>query len=347
MVQKLVADIHEMKGRFLHPLESEKAAGLGLDTEKDQFVEITDEDAIEKSKQAIRYVHYKKRPMLEKRRTDAVEGNSTTQPSSSTVEGGESDDRKMPAVQPDQNVPGRTTATTAGSDAFDLGLNHQQQQLIQRLAQGVMSSSHSQHSTTQPENRFASRQSHHPHTPSSQQQHSQPTGTSTSSSVENILQQLLPQRAPQQTPSEQLLSLQSLASNNNPTFVNFLSNIGLQSPSPPQQPHQQQQQQHVPMNLQSIVQHALQTENAEMASMLIPLLRREQEQQQQRQQENLREQQLASALQALLPLPNQNQQPPVDTSVNLLRNLLSLAAAARTSTTVIRLRAFSIPRKPQ
>jgi hypothetical protein len=308
MVQKLVADIHATKGRFLHSLGSGKAAGLGLDAEKDHFVEITDEDAIEKSKQAIRYVHYKKRPMLEKRRTEAAEENSTSQPSSSTVDVG-ADDRKMPPVQTDHT-------TAAGSDTSDPRLN-QQQHLMQRLAQSVMSSSNAQNSpashrifSSQPENRFASKQSHHPDTPSSQQQHSQPTGTSSSSSsIEQLLQQLLPQMARQQAPSEQLLPLQSLASNHNPTFINFLSNI--------LQPHRQQQQ-HVAMNmnLQSIVQHAFQTENAEMASMLIPLLRREQEQQRQRQ--------LTSALQNLLPLSNQNQERSDDTSANLLRNILSL-----------------------
>jgi hypothetical protein len=79
LVDELIGVIHERNGRFLHPIDSDEAKRLGLDPNVDFFYEITDSDAVDKVKQAIRYVHYKKRPLMEQRRKEAAErrGHST------------------------------------------------------------------------------------------------------------------------------------------------------------------------------------------------------------------------------------------------------------------------------
>ncbi|KAL3942452.1 MAG: hypothetical protein SGARI_000265 [Bacillariaceae sp.] len=55
LVNELIGVIHGMNGRFLHPLDGEEAVKIGLDISKDFFFEITDADAVDKVKQAIRY----------------------------------------------------------------------------------------------------------------------------------------------------------------------------------------------------------------------------------------------------------------------------------------------------
>jgi hypothetical protein len=72
LVDELINVIHGMNGRFLHPIDTSEATKLGLDPGKDFFFEITDADAVDKVKQAIRYVHYKKRPLMEQRRKEVV-----------------------------------------------------------------------------------------------------------------------------------------------------------------------------------------------------------------------------------------------------------------------------------
>jgi hypothetical protein len=89
LVNELITVIHGMNGRFLHPVDNDEAVKLGLDPSKDFFYEITDADAVDKVKQAIRYVHYKKRPLMEQRRKAAAQRGE----SSSMLR---EDDRKMP-----------------------------------------------------------------------------------------------------------------------------------------------------------------------------------------------------------------------------------------------------------
>lgn len=62
MVLDLVRGIQDNQGRFLRPLEAAEATTHGLDTRQDNYIVLSLEAAVEKTKQAIRYVHYKKIP---------------------------------------------------------------------------------------------------------------------------------------------------------------------------------------------------------------------------------------------------------------------------------------------
>lgn len=75
MISKLVQLIQSRQGRFLQRLCDKEVEQFGvssnngkLQTEKEHYVEMTDDEAAEKAKQAIRYVHYKKVPLEEERR---------------------------------------------------------------------------------------------------------------------------------------------------------------------------------------------------------------------------------------------------------------------------------------
>lgn len=75
MISDMVQLIQSRKGRFLQRLCDKEVEELGLDAnggdhckEQDHYVEMTDDEAAEKAKQAIRYVHYKKVPLEEERR---------------------------------------------------------------------------------------------------------------------------------------------------------------------------------------------------------------------------------------------------------------------------------------
>jgi hypothetical protein len=59
IVRKIVKDIKNKKGRFLNKLTKNEIKMLGL-SPKDLYEVVPDEVALEKAKQAIRYVHYKK-----------------------------------------------------------------------------------------------------------------------------------------------------------------------------------------------------------------------------------------------------------------------------------------------
>lgn len=79
MISDMVQLIQSRKGRFLQRLCDKEVEELGLDVksgeshgEQDHYVEMTDEEAAEKAKQAIRYVHYKKVPLEEERRKKRV-----------------------------------------------------------------------------------------------------------------------------------------------------------------------------------------------------------------------------------------------------------------------------------
>eukprot|EP00533_Pseudo-nitzschia_delicatissima_P000953 CAMPEP_0116086976 /NCGR_PEP_ID=MMETSP0327-20121206/5131_1 /TAXON_ID=44447 /ORGANISM="Pseudo-nitzschia delicatissima, Strain B596" /LENGTH=526 /DNA_ID=CAMNT_0003578041 /DNA_START=165 /DNA_END=1745 /DNA_ORIENTATION=- len=79
MISDMVQLIQSRKGRFLQRLCDKEVEELGLDLkngeshgEQDHYVEMTDEEAAEKAKQAIRYVHYKKVPLEEERRKKRV-----------------------------------------------------------------------------------------------------------------------------------------------------------------------------------------------------------------------------------------------------------------------------------
>ena len=61
IVNKIVRDIKARKGRFLNKLDKNKIRSLGLNHEN-LYEIVPDSVALEKTKQAIRYVHYKKEP---------------------------------------------------------------------------------------------------------------------------------------------------------------------------------------------------------------------------------------------------------------------------------------------
>ena len=70
MISDMVKLIQSRKGRFLQRLDDEEVKEMGLNPDnsdgpedQDHYVEMTDEEAAEKAKQAIRYVHYKKVPL--------------------------------------------------------------------------------------------------------------------------------------------------------------------------------------------------------------------------------------------------------------------------------------------
>ena len=71
MISDMVRLIQSRNGRFLQRLCDNEVDELGLDFESGEhghYVEMTNEEAAEKAKQAIRYVHYKKVPLEEERR---------------------------------------------------------------------------------------------------------------------------------------------------------------------------------------------------------------------------------------------------------------------------------------
>ena len=80
MISDMVKLIQSRKGRFLQRLDENEAKEMGLNTEstdnaedQDHYVEMTDEEAAEKAKQAIRYVHYKKVPLEAERQKKRAE----------------------------------------------------------------------------------------------------------------------------------------------------------------------------------------------------------------------------------------------------------------------------------
>mmetsp|Transcript_58862 Transcript_58862/g.65940 ORF Transcript_58862/g.65940 Transcript_58862/m.65940 type:complete len:570 (+) Transcript_58862:182-1891(+) len=68
MITGMVKLIQSRLGRFLQPVNDSQVEELGLSSNTEHFVEMTDDEAAEKAKQAIRYVHYKKVPLEDKRR---------------------------------------------------------------------------------------------------------------------------------------------------------------------------------------------------------------------------------------------------------------------------------------
>jgi len=91
MISDMVQLIQSRKGRFLQRLCDKEVEELGLDAQsgehhrdQEHYVEMTDDEAAEKAKQAIRYVHYKKVPLEEERRKkraaddDFLTGNDKT-----------------------------------------------------------------------------------------------------------------------------------------------------------------------------------------------------------------------------------------------------------------------------
>ena len=68
MISNLVKVIQSRKGRFLQRLNDSEVEKLGLRSSTEHFVEMTDDEAAEKAKEAIRYVHYKKVPLEQSRR---------------------------------------------------------------------------------------------------------------------------------------------------------------------------------------------------------------------------------------------------------------------------------------
>ncbi|CAJ1961511.1 unnamed protein product [Cylindrotheca closterium] len=72
IVHKIVRDIKTKKGRFLNKVCKSKIRTLGLN--QDALYEVVpDSVALEKTKQAIRYVHYKKEPSSRAKRSSSVE----------------------------------------------------------------------------------------------------------------------------------------------------------------------------------------------------------------------------------------------------------------------------------
>eukprot|EP00980_Cylindrotheca_fusiformis_P015412 scaffold4335_cov119-Cylindrotheca_fusiformis.AAC.15 len=67
IIRKIVRDIKAKNGRFLTKLTKNEMKELGLSPNKDMYEVVSDGVALEKTKQAIRYVHYKKDPSTRKR----------------------------------------------------------------------------------------------------------------------------------------------------------------------------------------------------------------------------------------------------------------------------------------
>jgi len=83
MISDMVALIQSRNGRFLQRLCDKEVEELGLDIPnrddialEEHYVEMDDEEAAEKAKQAIRYVHYKKVPLEEERRKKRAADNN-------------------------------------------------------------------------------------------------------------------------------------------------------------------------------------------------------------------------------------------------------------------------------
>jgi hypothetical protein len=74
MITSMVKLIQSRQGRFLQRLNDGEVDKLGLSSNTEHFVEMTDAEAAEKAKQAIRYVHYKKVPLEDKRRKKRAAG---------------------------------------------------------------------------------------------------------------------------------------------------------------------------------------------------------------------------------------------------------------------------------
>ena len=75
MITSMVKLIQSRQGRFLQRLNDGEVDKLGLSSNTEHFVEMTDAEAAEKAKQAIRYVHYKKVPLEDKRRKKRAAGS--------------------------------------------------------------------------------------------------------------------------------------------------------------------------------------------------------------------------------------------------------------------------------
>ncbi|KAL3941731.1 MAG: hypothetical protein SGBAC_003975, partial [Bacillariaceae sp.] len=136
IVHKIVRDIKAKKGRFLNKLCKSKIRSLGLNHET--LYEIAPESvAIEKTKQAIRYVHYKKEPTSHSKsgsssssmdmEKDFSSGNSQAS-CSSTVDVDAHQDRvngpaHQSSAQPKSKSPaqtGKDASPLSPSSVFDL-----------------------------------------------------------------------------------------------------------------------------------------------------------------------------------------------------------------------------------
>jgi len=91
MISDMVQLIQSRKGRFLQRLCDKEVEKLGLDSQssehhrdQEHYIEMTDDEAAEKAKQAIRYVHYKKVPLEEERRKKRAADNNFFSHSSAT-----------------------------------------------------------------------------------------------------------------------------------------------------------------------------------------------------------------------------------------------------------------------
>eukprot|EP00536_Pseudo-nitzschia_multiseries_P005695 jgi/Psemu1/285967/fgenesh1_pg.110_\ len=86
MISNMVRHIQSRKGRFLQRVSDNESgkpvthfSNEEYQAEHEQYVEMTDEEAAEKTKQAIRYVHYKKVPLEEERRKKRAAGTFPSQ----------------------------------------------------------------------------------------------------------------------------------------------------------------------------------------------------------------------------------------------------------------------------
>jgi len=83
MISDMIQLIQSRNGRFLQRLCDREVEKLGLDSnngenhkEQENYIEMTNDEAAEKAKQAIRYVHYKKVPLEEERRKKRAADNN-------------------------------------------------------------------------------------------------------------------------------------------------------------------------------------------------------------------------------------------------------------------------------
>jgi hypothetical protein len=107
MVKELIRSIHVANGRFLHPLERSEAEALGLSADVGWYVEISDEDASWKAKEAIRYTYYKRQLPVPKRMLPAstsVGGSPNNHTSTHAEQRGGGEDRMKSKSESDQTI---------------------------------------------------------------------------------------------------------------------------------------------------------------------------------------------------------------------------------------------------
>lgn len=129
IVNKIVRDIKAKKGRFLNKLCKSRIRSLGLNHET-LYEIVPDSVALEKTKQAIRYVHYKKEPSCGEKSSEESQASSTTDLDESTrvngpvhkTSGEPKHDEKLPASNISENNNKSPSPLTSSSVIDNLKL---------------------------------------------------------------------------------------------------------------------------------------------------------------------------------------------------------------------------------